>query len=243
MSNVYNFSNIGTPDGEARARQDIINSTYNALTNGTTGLKNFPIFLALCFEEEVWKKERILYNGSRCNPVSFHEFVHAGYPTGLDTTYDTIRPLIESDIKLLALWDAQTQRGTGGANNPNRDPETGRLMSSALNVDNIHVEDKAPPRPTGTAQQAGLRRLRKAAEEGDSRARQQFEDVLSGRTSVHAACVALGWRKPTLTVRDEPVALFEAALRKSSPLETAKRVWLRMSPAEQEEFLDWAGRN
>ena len=75
-----------------------------------------------------------------------------------------IRPLIEADIKMLALWDAETQRAPG---NVNRDPETGRLAPSLYNVQD---RDQAPPvAPAGNTEQAGLRRLRKAAEAGEGR--------------------------------------------------------------------------
>ncbi len=68
----------------------------------------------------------------------------------------------------LLAFDREMQREPGGANNPCRDPETGRLTPKPLNVDNIHGEDSQ--RPTGNSAQAGLRRLRKAADGGDERA-------------------------------------------------------------------------
>lgn len=51
----------------------------------------------------------------------------------------------------------------GCSRNPNRDPETGRLVAATLNVDNIHVEGNGTVRPDGTSADAGLRRLEKAA--------------------------------------------------------------------------------
>jgi hypothetical protein len=78
-----------------------------------------------------------------------------------------IRPLIEADIKMLPLWDAETQRAPGGANNPSGNNQYS-LSESVVNVDNVHV-DHAPERPTGNTEQAGLRRLRKAAEAGEGR--------------------------------------------------------------------------
>ncbi len=63
---------------------------------------------------------------------------------------------------------------------------------------------------------AGLRRLRKAAKAGDSKAQQHLDSVLSGAVSTHKACVEMGWRKPTVTVRDDPGALAEAAMRRST---------------------------
>lgn len=239
MSNVYSFNDIGSKDAEARTRQDIVNSAYNALTHGTEGIKNFPVFLAECFEQAVWKHERIFSGGSRCNPISFHEFIHAPYPTGLGASYGMIRSLIAEDINMLALWDAETQRSSGAPLGNQNALKLDAQPEGETTVDNVH--DCSPPeRPTGNTEQAGLRRLRKTAEAGDSRAQLWLDDVLAGKVSVHRACVAMGWRKPTVTLRDEPLALFEAAVKKSSALETAKRAWFKMSPDEQEQFLDWA---
>lgn len=240
MTNVYSFKAIdGSSDQEAFVRQNIVNSTYTSLTNGAQGLKNFPVFLAECFEHAVWRHERILAGGSKCGPISFHEFIHAPYPTGLDATYDTIRPLIEAPPhrELLKLWDEATQRSPGNPTGVNqyKKAEAGTLY----NVQDTYE----PSAPTGNTAQAGIRRLRKAAEAGDDRAQVQLQGVLDGRLSVNAACISMGWRKPTVTVRDEPVALFEAAARKTGALEMAKRAWFKMSIEEQEEFLEWASRN
>jgi len=59
-----------------------------------------------------------------------------------------------------------TKSPAGGANNPNRDPETGRLLpkDTTLNVDNVNVEAE---RPTGNSAAAGLRRLQKEASAED----------------------------------------------------------------------------
>lgn len=239
MTNVYSFKSIdGDPETAARVRQNIVNSAHTALTNGAEGLKNFPLFLAECFEQGVWKHERILSGGSRCNPMSFQEFIHAPYPTGLGASYDVIRPLITADKKLLEAWDRETQRAPGnptGANQHTKTEDGGSLYN---------IQDSSiPSAPTGTSEQAGIRRLRKAAEAGDSRAQLWLDDVIAGKVSVHRACVAMGWRKPTITLRDEPVALFEAAVKKSSAFETAKRAWFKMSQDDQERFLDWASQN
>ena len=49
----------------------------------------------------------------------------------------------------------------------------------------------------------------------------------------------MGWRKPTVTVRDEPEALVEAAVRRSAPLEAAKLVWERLGTEDRAAFLEW----
>jgi hypothetical protein len=43
--------------------------------------------------------------------------------------------------------------------------------------------------------------------------------------TVHAACVAMGWRKHTLTVVDSPAALNRAAVGRSGPLDVVQFAW------------------
>ena len=93
------------------------------------------------------------------------------------------------------MIDAELRRGPGGqpgnSNALKQEPET--------IVDNVHNR-YSEARPTGNAIDAGLRRLRKAAESGDSRAVLWLDDVLAGRASVNKACIAMDWRKPTVTL-------------------------------------------
>lgn len=60
---------------------------------------------------------------------------------------------------------------------------------------------------------------------------------------MHRACVEMGWRKPTVTIRDDAEHMVEAAVKKAGPLETAMRAWRKMTLEDQEQFLEWAGRN
>jgi hypothetical protein len=73
-------------------------------------------------------------------------------------------------MKARAIFDQALRRGPGGNNNPNRDPETGRLVSKSERL-NVYVVNVEAERPNGNTIDAGLRRLTKAAEAGDSRAR------------------------------------------------------------------------
>jgi hypothetical protein len=77
-------------------------------------------------------------------------------------TYELVENLIRGRVDVLALWTEVTKRkpGEGQA----RDPETGQMLPS---LDNI--QDRAIPAPTGTSAAAGLRKLQKAASEGNVR--------------------------------------------------------------------------
>ncbi len=83
--------------------------------------------------------------------MSFHDFIHLRFPLGLGVDYATIEKLIADDTAARNAYDRERARGPGGANNPYRDPETGRMTSKPLNVDNIHVEDGQPQRSAASA--------------------------------------------------------------------------------------------
>jgi len=106
------FAN-GAPGDDAQLRQDVANSAYTALTHGTDGLRNFPIFLAECFELRVWERERIFAGGTRQEPVSFHDFIHKPYPVGLGSSFEVIEKLIAGDAGLVTAWTKATKRPVG----------------------------------------------------------------------------------------------------------------------------------
>lgn len=229
-----------TPEREAIIRQRIVDSLNRKLQSGRD-LANFPITLRDAMKKRIWEKDRMLATGGVVPPMDFNKFVTEDYPRGLGVDHATIRRLISGEPEVMGLYDAEVQRDAG---NPNpRDPKTGRLTPIVDNIHNRESDPSAPDRPTGTSSQAGLRRLRKAADEGDARARQQLDNVMSGETSVHAACVELGWRKKTVTLQDEPVVLFNAAVAKAGPLETAQRAWRMMSQEDKAKLLDWLSSN
>lgn len=239
MANIYHF---GQRSDDARSRQELVDDLKSIL-DGFANLSAFPGNFKLALRDKVWAHKRQLAGGTIVEPISFHAFIHDSYPMGLGIDDATVKRLISDDIVAKAAYDEIVAREPGGANNPlGLGGHTGKTADDVVNVDNIHI-DNIPDRPTGTSEQAGLRRLRKAAEAGDARAQMWLDDVLAGKVSVHRACVAMGWRKPTITLRDEPIAIFEAAVKKSSALETARRSWLKMSMEEQEQFIEWATKN
>jgi hypothetical protein len=81
---------------------------------------------------------------------------------GIGATYDLVENLIRGRVDVLALWVDVTKRKPGnptGANQHTKEEEAGTL-------DNIQDSTKAP---TGTSAAAGLRKLQKAASEGNVR--------------------------------------------------------------------------
>jgi hypothetical protein len=206
----------------ARLRQDVTSSLYRALTRAVDGAFEVPVYLAEAFEREAWKFDRVLINGERQPPISFHDYVHESYPVGLGTTFDAIRPFIKHDIALLALYDKACQRPDG--NPTGRNQHSGQTEECEIGtVDNVN--GSAPVRPTGNSRQQGLRRLAKAASSGDTTARDLHEQVLKGEVSVNAACLAMGWRKTVGVV------------------ETMKRAWQKATPEERDEIRAWIGDN
>jgi hypothetical protein len=106
----------------------------------------------------------------RLSPIV--NIVHDRPPSGLGSTYARIEKLIRDDVEALSLWTAATRRLP--SEGQTRD-ERGRLGPV---VDNIH--DRMPERPSGTSREAALRRLNKAAAEGNEEAVKARRSVLAG---------------------------------------------------------------
>jgi hypothetical protein len=246
MSNVYAFG-VVTAEREEAIRQDVVDALKRCL-DGAGKMGRFPFFLSEAINGRIWEHVRRLPGGTPVKPMSLHEFITTRYPLGLGIDHDTVKRLIAGDPVVMDLYDGEVKRGDGGANNPNRDPETGRLVAAPLTGNNIPSEGE-PGRPEGTSAQKGLRRLRAAAETGDPRAQALHADVLAKRIidgkkmTVNRACVEMGWRSPTLTVKNDPIALIEAASKRVPPLELAQRAWRMMSPEDRDQLLDWQSRN
>ena len=105
---VYSARPLFKPPGvydDAATRQDIVRSLHDALHGVVTRLNQIPVFMRECFEDKVWQQDRVLADGSRLPPMSFHAFVHSPYPRGLETDYATVRRFLGDDAKAIALWD------------------------------------------------------------------------------------------------------------------------------------------
>ena len=185
MSNVVSFSSRDP----AVSKQEIVD-TLNRLIGEHDGLKFFATNFLIALEQRVWEGERRFVDGTVIPPCSFHDFIHKKYPYGIGADYETVENLIRDRADVLALWVDVTKRKPGnptGANQHTKDD--GELGI----VDNIH--NSSPERPSGTSAAAGLRKLQKAAAEGNEKAAEELQEVVAGAKSVHRACVESGLRK------------------------------------------------
>ena len=57
--------------------------------------------------------------------------------------------------------------------------------------------------------------------------------------TVNGACVAMGWRKPTVTVVDTPDGMADAAVRRIGPLDLVRQAWKRATSEQREEIARW----
>ncbi len=217
-SNVLLFTPVDFDRDEALINQDVVDSLCRTLTGGGFSLKSLPVFIEENFTRRTWEHYRATSMGTIFKPMPFHEFVKTPSPAGLGSSIATIRALLASaEGKAAAerarnLIDKELARGAGGANNVTGVNQHTKPQD-VVNVSNIHVdlnpaaeapqvriadnapaEEKQPARPVGTTIDAGLRRLRKAAEAGDFKAQQHLDSVLSGAVSTHKACVELPLR-------------------------------------------------
>ena len=115
------------------------------------------------------------------------------YPHGIGATVDLVRELCVRDPAMRVAFDRAIAQPVG----TNQHSEA---------FDNIQGQP-APKAPTGTSADAGIRRIRKAAEAGDATAAAALARVEAGEQSVHGAMIGLGWRQRTVTLPDEPGAI------------------------------------
>jgi hypothetical protein len=134
----------------------------------------------------------------------------------------------------MLAWDRAVRGEHGGAREGAGRPPKNSLASRPINFksDNVTLE-KHSDRKGGNSQQQGIRRLERAATSGNQKASDLLQKVTdpAAKLSVNAACIEMGWRQPTTTVR------------KISPLDTIKQAWARASEDQRREIAGWiAGR-
>jgi len=236
-------------DQFAEIRQKVVDSLHQTLDSTKHGWL-FPTFLIEAVENEVWKHPRKLTHNT-IPPMPLAEFIKRSYPTGLGASFDVIEKLIAGNERAMLAWDKAVRGEHGGAREgagrkpavvaeaPPHDPETGGIKS-----DNIRLESTLSGKPSsdyGTSAQAGLRRLEKAASAGDGNAADLLRRVVNpdDAMTVNGACVAMGWRKPTVTVVDTPDGIADAAVRRIGPLDLVRQAWKRATAEQREEIAAW----
>jgi len=223
----------------AEIRQKVVDSLHQTLDSTKHGWL-FPTFLVEAVENEVWKHPRRLTHNV-VPPMPLSDFVRKPYPVGLGTTLEIIEKLIAGNERAVLAWDTVTRGEHGGAREG-----AGRKAQSfpEIKPDNIRLEN-TPPRQAssdyGTSAQSGLRRLEKSAASGDVAASALLHRVVDPKDNltVHAACVEMGWRAATRTVKDTAEGLSDAVVRKIGPFDTVKQAWRRASQEQREEIAAW----
>lgn len=218
----------------AEMRQELVDSLHQTLSDAKHGWL-FPTFLVKAIENKIWEHERKLINGS-VPPMKLQEFVREKYPCGLGTSFEVVEKLIAGHPKAMLAWD-QTTRGTHGRTNAPRDPDTGQFKPELDNIQD-RFDGSAP---TGTSAQAGIRRLEKAAADGDGNAMDLLQRVIDpdDKMSINGACVKMGWRKPVRTVVDTDDGMSDAVVRRMGPIDTIKQAWKRATREQREEVAAW----
>lgn len=175
----------------------VVDATRNAIRDGNTGLSGVPQGILKLIHTGYWKDRIVQRTGERVTFDSFETFVITPPIKGLGSSIRQLEGLCRDDKAALDALDLALQRPAGHP-------------PAIL----YNIQDKAP---SGTSEQAGLRRLRRDRPD-------LHERVLAGEMSVHAAMLEAGFRKPTLTVPADPQA-------------AARRLWRRYSPEEREAFI------
>lgn len=173
----------------------VVSALYSAISNGGHSLGSVPGLLKRTLREELWR-EFVTPRGEHVQYDRFVDFVTTPPSKGLGATVDLIRKLVAGDPEAVDLLDQALQ------NEPGRPSET---------LDNIKGF------PSGTSQEAALRRLRKDAPE-------LHAEVLAGNLSAHAAMVKAGYRPKSVTVRTDRPESIASTLRKHLDAEALARL-------------------
>jgi len=223
-------------DQFAEIRQKVVDSLHQTLDSTKHGWL-FPTFLVEAVENEVWKHPRRLTHNT-VPPMDLREFIRKPYPVGLGTTPEIIEKLIAGNERAMLAWDTVIRGEHGGA----REGAGRKTQGSPfIKTDNVSLDKGDRSSDHGNSAQAGLRRLEKAASAGDGNAATLLRRVIdpADDMSVHGACVELGWRAATRTVKDTADGLSDAVVRKIGPFDTVKQAWRRASQEQREEIAAW----
>ncbi len=144
----------------------------------------------------------------------------------------------------MLAWDKAVRGEHGGNRNPtgrNQHTPEPDGVADEVKSDNVTLDLIKSDRQGGNSQQQGLRRLEKTASDGDGNAADLLRRVIDpdDAMTVNGACVAMGWRKSTLTVVNTPDGLVAASARVMDPLDNLRRLWSRANQQEREEMAAW----
>lgn len=177
---------------EPEAAWRSVQTLAQVLSSGERGVSSLPGYLTRLLELEAWREFQPPMGPVR-RPATFREFVEAQPMDGLGTTIPTIEALLKSHPE------------------PERRAEGLRALRAALKVGAGRpaageIRSESEPNNSDTTDYL-LQRLHDQAPE-------LYAEVAAGRTSVNAAAVAAGFRKPRTVIRtDDPAAAVRTLLK------------------------------
>lgn len=220
-----------TPEEAAlNSRTYAVRGVSETLRSGGHGIDFLPVTLLHAIELKAWEAFETPM-GNIYRNTTMVQWITSKPPQGLGSSIDRVRQLLTATERAeaaLVAFDKEMQVAPGGAHNlTGRNQHTPKVAcEKEVNVNNVNVDH--PERPTGNTAQAGIRRLRKAAEAGDQAASRLLAQVVdeTSKMSVHRACVEMGWRKAP-----DPLRVMQAAWTKASQSERqAMLAWLNSQP-------------
>ncbi len=170
-----------------RQNADLVESLGSALRDGEHGLGTVPMLLHRVLDAESWR-EFVTQRGDEVEHDSWAEFVATPPLKGLGSTIDMVRRIAGDDPELLRkLRDAER-------------------VGQGVRTD-LLGGDSPPSDPKG--QDSGLTAQRLAV-----RAPEEYEAVLAGEKTLHAAALSAGFRRPRVPVRLDSADSAAKTLRK-----------------------------
>jgi len=150
-----------------------VDSLYRAVRD-SQAVELVPQLVTQIINDEMWREHTYEKTSQTFKFDTFQKFVETHPPDGLGTKIENLFKLCLDDSTAIELIDKALE-----------------IVGEAKDTDKPRIKRPA----VSSARQAGLRRLRRYAEENEQIASLR-RSVLAGEMSVNAALVAAGLRKP-----------------------------------------------
>ncbi len=162
----------------------IIESFYQALKSGESGLKQAPTLLKKIMKYDMWQKFYSAISKEWYENKTFMEFITDKPLKGLGEKIEDVKNVIKNDIEALDLFDKLTVGKPGGDNNPLGSNQYKEVDNNS-NTTIVHKQERG--------KQYAIRKLRKDRPD-------LHKKVLNNLISPNAAMIEAGFRKKTFTV-------------------------------------------
>ena len=168
---------------ELKKARVIIDTFYQAIRRGESGLKNVPDLLIKIISENLWQS-RMLKTGEVVNFENFRDFITTEPPEGLGETVEILRKICSENDKALQLLNDVTAKNMGGRGGNNNPDGLGGHTGKTCQVDDVNLT--SPDSKGGNSQEYLLARIKRDAPD-------VLEDYANGKyPSVRAAAIDAG---------------------------------------------------